>query len=263
MFGAEICRLTYLGSASVLIEAAGLRLLTDPVFDPAGATFRFGPLHWEKTTHPPIEPEALGWLDGVLLSHDQHADHLDGRGLEVLRRAPLTLTTPDGAARLGGACKGLAPWESHVLEARCGSRLRVTAAPARHGPPGTEAAMGPVTGFILGWAGQRHGEVYLSGDTVLHEGTDAIAGRGGVSLALLNIGRMRHRAFGALTFSMSAWEAAGFAQALGARTVAPLHCEGWRHFSERCSAARSALARSPIARRVVWLEPGRAREIEV
>ena len=36
-------KLTYLGTASVLLEYGGQRLLTDPVFDPPGRTYSMGP----------------------------------------------------------------------------------------------------------------------------------------------------------------------------------------------------------------------------
>jgi L-ascorbate metabolism protein UlaG (beta-lactamase superfamily) len=33
---------THIGGPTVLIEVAGWRLLTDPTFDPAGKSYRFG-----------------------------------------------------------------------------------------------------------------------------------------------------------------------------------------------------------------------------
>lgn len=41
--------------------------------------------------------EALGRVDAVPLSHDQHGDNLDRAGRALLARVPLVLTTPDGA----------------------------------------------------------------------------------------------------------------------------------------------------------------------
>jgi hypothetical protein len=46
----------------------------------------------------------------------------------------------------------------------------VTATPARHGPPLSRPITGDVIGFALGWGGQEHGVLWISGDTVLYDG---------------------------------------------------------------------------------------------
>jgi L-ascorbate metabolism protein UlaG (beta-lactamase superfamily) len=35
-------RLTHIGGPTLLIEVGGLRILTDPTFDPPGGRYRFG-----------------------------------------------------------------------------------------------------------------------------------------------------------------------------------------------------------------------------
>jgi L-ascorbate metabolism protein UlaG (beta-lactamase superfamily) len=71
-------RITHVGGPTVLIEAAGRRLLTDPTFDAPGRDYRFG---WgtgsRKLAGPALSPEDLGAIDAVLLSHDHHDDNLD------------------------------------------------------------------------------------------------------------------------------------------------------------------------------------------
>lgn len=75
--------LTLIDGPTLLIEIGGLRLLTDPTFDPpqsydsAGATII-------KQAGPPVTPEELGRIDAVLLSHDQHFDNLDHSGRAFL-----------------------------------------------------------------------------------------------------------------------------------------------------------------------------------
>jgi hypothetical protein len=68
-------RLTHIGGPTVLIEAAGWRLLTDPTFDPPGGKYAFG---WgtgsRKLTGPAIAASELGRLDAVLLTHEHHED---------------------------------------------------------------------------------------------------------------------------------------------------------------------------------------------
>ena len=78
-------KLTHIGGPTVLIEAGGWRLLTDPTFDPPGRSYRFG---WgtgsRKLAGPAIAPEDLGPIDAVLLSHDHHDDNLDPAGRALL-----------------------------------------------------------------------------------------------------------------------------------------------------------------------------------
>jgi L-ascorbate metabolism protein UlaG (beta-lactamase superfamily) len=70
--------LTLIGGPTVLIELDGLRLLTDPTFDPPG-DYQGGVL-LKKTAGPALSAEQVGSVDAVLLSHDQHFDNLDHGG---------------------------------------------------------------------------------------------------------------------------------------------------------------------------------------
>ena len=62
-----------IGGPTLLIEFEGWRLLTDPTFDPPGATYMLG---WvaklRKLTAPAIAASDIGLIDAVLLSHDHH-----------------------------------------------------------------------------------------------------------------------------------------------------------------------------------------------
>ncbi|HEX6615830.1 MAG TPA: MBL fold metallo-hydrolase, partial [Gemmatimonadales bacterium] len=131
-------RLTYVGGPTAILELAGLRLLTDPTFDPAGSTYTTPVYTLRKTQGPALDPDEAGPIDAVILSHDHHFDNLDRTGREFLGRAGRVLTTGAGAERLGGGVVGLEPWETHTLSAPDGRTLRVTATPARHGPAGSD-----------------------------------------------------------------------------------------------------------------------------
>jgi L-ascorbate metabolism protein UlaG (beta-lactamase superfamily) len=255
-------KITYFDTAMALIEIGRVRLLTDPVFDEKDTHFDHGPVHLEKTGGRAIAPEALGRIDAVLLSHDQHGDNLDHAGRAFLPHARLVLTTTEGAARLGGSkAIGLAAWAGVTVTAPDGSRVVVTGVPAQHGPDGTQEATGPVTGFMLDWPGREAGPIYVSGDTVQFTGTAEIVQRyAPVGLAFLNIGRVRLAPMGDLEFTMSAEEAAAYAEALGAAWIVPLHFNGWRHFSQSQAEAREVFSRSEVAERVRWPEPGVAFE---
>src|SRR4028118_1156037 len=90
-------RVTYFDTAMVLIEVGGVRLLTDPVLDPAGSAFDYGLYRLEKTSPVSVTPEQLGRIDAVLLSHEQHGDNLARAGRDPPPDAP----RPPPAARAG------------------------------------------------------------------------------------------------------------------------------------------------------------------
>jgi L-ascorbate metabolism protein UlaG (beta-lactamase superfamily) len=85
-------KMTYIGRPTALIEIAGLRLLTDPTFDPAGSEYKPGAYTLRKTQGPALTVESLGNIDIVLLSHDHHFDNLDNAGRSLLVRAGRVLT---------------------------------------------------------------------------------------------------------------------------------------------------------------------------
>ena len=250
---------TYFDTAMALIEIGSVRLLTDPVLDPAGTQFHYGPIALEKTSGVATSADKLGRIDAVLLSHDQHGDNLDNAGRALLGKVPLVLTTELAASRLEGvAAKGLAPWGQYTVTGANDDALRVTAMPAQHGPDGTLEATGPVIGFLI-----EHDDlaapVYISGDTVRFAGTEEIARRHApIGLALLHLGCVHLGPFGDAAFSLSAEEAVAYAAALQAQTIVPLHYEGWKHFSENRAAAEDVFKRASLDANVHWLEPGEA-----
>lgn len=249
-------RLTMIGGPTVLIEYRGLRFLTAPTFDPAGGEYAGGPVVLKKTTDPAVPPHALGPIDAVLLSHDQHADHLDVAGRALLASASRILTTPEGAGRLGGAAVGLAPWQALDLSASGGPVVRVTASPGRHGPEGIETVSGPVTGFVLTPGQDTGGAVYVSGDTVWFDGVAEVARRYPVQTAVLFLGAARLAPVGEFHLTMTAQEAATAARAFSDAVIVPAHIDGWAHFTEGRAEVDRVFAEAGLASRLRWLAPG-------
>ena len=230
-----------------------MRLLTDPTLDPARSEYPTPHYTLRKTMGPALPAAALPPVDAVLLSHDHHFDNLDRAGRRLLSGVPTVVTTVAGAERLGVGT-GLGPWQSTTLGSRPGPALRVTATPARHGPP--EADRGPVIGFVLEREGEA-GAVYLSGDTVWFEGVAEVARRFPVRTAVLFLGAARVAAAGDWPLTFTAEGAVEAARAFAAAAIVPLHFEGWEHFSESRPEVDAAFARAGLADRLRWPVAGR------
>jgi L-ascorbate metabolism protein UlaG (beta-lactamase superfamily) len=162
-------RLTYIGHATVLIEQAGVRLLTDPLL-------HAGIAHMRRRVPLP-EMEALRDLDAVLISH-AHADHLDLKSLRMLEH-PGEVIAPRGTAGILRKA-GL----RDVVEMMPGDRCTVGAIEieavhadhdGRRNPFGRDI---PTLGFIVNGPSR----VYFAGDTDLFDDMAALAGRVDVAL---------------------------------------------------------------------------------
>jgi L-ascorbate metabolism protein UlaG (beta-lactamase superfamily) len=247
--------ITHIGGPTVLLEIGDLRVLTDPTFDARGRSYtipRTGSVI-AKLVDPALDVSALGHVDAVLLSHDEHADNLDDAGRALVATVPVTYTTSSGALRLGGTAIGLAPWQT----ARLGP-VTITAVPGRHGPPGCEPLLGDVIGFVLTWPEQRNGAVYVSGDTVWYDDLAAIGRRFSLGTGIMHIGRVERDG---TRFTMSAADASTASRMLSLEQIIPVHYDGWQHFSEGAADARAAFDAAGLHDRVLWLEPGIATEL--
>jgi L-ascorbate metabolism protein UlaG (beta-lactamase superfamily) len=244
-------RLTLIGGPTVLIEFAGLRLLTDPTFDGPG-DYALPHVTLHKTGKPAISVDEVGSVDAVLLSHDQHADNLDTSGRAFVARAVQTLTTVAGAGRLGGNAEGLAPWQTTELQGEDGRILRVTATPARHGPAGIEPFSGDVLGFVLATEGAA--PIYVTGDTVWYDGVAEVARRFKAGVVLLFTGAAQTR--GPFNLTMNVNDAIETAHAFPDAAIVPVHCEGWAHFTQDCEDVHKSFKALGIEQRLHMLTPG-------
>ncbi len=162
--------MTWRGPATVLLETAGARLLTDPVL-------RRRVAHLTRRGPDPAHP---GVLDGVLVSHLHH-DHLDKPSLRRVAGADTTAVPPAGAGKLlGGMGFGA------IREVRSGETIKVGeteihVVPAWHDGrrrPGPRALELETLGFVVDG-------VWFAGDTDLNESMRALHGE--VEVALIPI----------------------------------------------------------------------------
>ncbi len=224
------CAISVLGGPTTVVDIAGRRIVMDPTFDPPGVH-----TYLTKITGPAVSADALGRVDAVLITHDQHPDNLDDDGRRFALAAPLVLTHPGAAGRLGPPAVGLQPWESYQLPGS--GSLAVQAVPAVHGPAdGQRDASGHInceeTGFVLSSPGLP--TVYLSGDNASMVTVKDVADRAGkIDIAVLFAGaasvqtKERGR-----PLTLTSERAAAAAEVLGAQLVIPAHVDGWAHFSE-------------------------------
>jgi L-ascorbate metabolism protein UlaG (beta-lactamase superfamily) len=166
-------RLTWLGHATVLIDVAGTRLLTDPVLRGRVAQLR---------RHGPV-PRLPAGVDAVLLSH-LHLDHADRPTLRRIDPGVPTVAPRGTAAMLRRAGR------ADVREVAVGDTVdiapdvRVRAVPARH--DGRRWPVGHAYADALGYVIESHIRVYFAGDTDLFAGMTHL-GDEGLDAALLPV----------------------------------------------------------------------------
>jgi L-ascorbate metabolism protein UlaG (beta-lactamase superfamily) len=251
--------ITLIGGPTALIEIDGFRLLTDPTFDAPGA-YQLPHVKLEKLAGPAMGPEAIGEIDAVLLSHDQHSDNLDRSGKDFLGRAKRVLTTAAGAKRLGGRAEGFQPWASTELKGKNGVSLTITATPARHGPAGIEPLSGDVIGFVV--ASNRPGSraIYVSGDTTWFDGVAEVARRFDCGVVLPFAGAAQTR--GPFHLTMDTNDTIETACAFSDAVIVPVHTDGWAHFRQNAQDLRLTFDALGFGKRLKLLEPGVRTAIE-
>jgi L-ascorbate metabolism protein UlaG (beta-lactamase superfamily) len=250
--------ITLIGGPTALIEIDGFRLLTDPTFDAPGTVYQLPHVKLEKLEGPAIGADAVGEIDAVLLSHDQHSDNLDNSGKDFLGQAKRVLTTEAGAKRLGRHAEGFAPWASTELKGKSGASLTITATPARHGPAGIEPLSGDVIGFVL--APRKGRPIYISGDTTWFDGVAEVARRFDCGVVLPFAGSAQTR--GPFHLTMDTNDTIETARAFPDAVIVPVHTDGWAHFRQNAQDLRVSFDALGFGKRLRILQPGMKTAIE-
>jgi L-ascorbate metabolism protein UlaG (beta-lactamase superfamily) len=151
-------RVTYVGHATLLIEIAGVRILTDPLLR--------GSLGHLRRLWPTPAVEDLGPIDAVLISHLHH-DHADVPSLGKLP-ADTRVLVPEGSGAFfrSAGFENATELPQHGVTQAGPVELRAVA--AAHS--GKRMPLGPTAdaiGYLI-----RAGEhsVYFAGDTALFDG---------------------------------------------------------------------------------------------
>jgi L-ascorbate metabolism protein UlaG (beta-lactamase superfamily) len=254
----ETPTLRSIGGPTALITYGGVRLLTDPTFDPPGDYPRPGtPVVLHKLTSPAVPAHELEPVDGVLISHDHHSDNLDSAGRAFLPRAGRVLTTKAGAERLEVDATGLNPGDTVELDRPGGGSIEVTALRADHGPPEVAAKNGPVIGFVL--RGTELPAIYVSGDNASVDVVREVVGEHGPpDVAVLFCGGAAVPVLWGegVYLTLTPGTAVEAARLLGEAPIVPIHQEGWAHFSFGPEDLRRAFTDAGLAGRLREVAPG-------
>lgn len=217
----DALRVTFVNHATVLIQTAGLNIITDPVW-----SHRVSPVSWigpARIRVPGIRFDDLPPIDAILISHN-HYDHLD---VPTLRRL-VERDTPRIFAGLGtGALfdqEGLGGWTDldWWQSAQLSERVSVVATPGQHfSGRGLSDGSGVLwAGFVLRTPG---GAIYFAGDTGMGPHFGEIRQRfGAPRLAILPIGAYTPRWFMA-PVHVSPEQAVEAHRILGARLSVAIH----------------------------------------
>lgn len=253
--------ITFIGTATAVLEINGINFITDPFFSPAGTEWDVGAIVLKNTSPPALGLADLPAIDAVLLSHEDHPDNLDELGRQLLdgRRV---FTTRDGADKLAPrpSVRGLAPWET-VSFTIGAVQFELTATPCQH-LPGGECIGFVLSGPDFGQANGKPNGIYFSGDTVYVEELATIKNRFNIQAALINLGAASVPiADPPLKITMDSADAVRLIRDLDADVATPMHCDGWGHFSEDGTQAATVLAAADVKERIRWLEPGKKTEV--
>lgn len=256
-------RVRWLGHATVVLDLAGVRLVTDPLLRRhAGVLRRRGGR----------APRASDWrgADAALVSHLHH-DHAELGSLRMLGPVQV-LAAPTSAHWLGahgldgvGVAEG--QWRT-VRGAAPGDEVRVRTVPAVHGHRPMPHRPNAATGFVVRGGGLT---VWFGGDTEPFPGLARVPQLAGarVDLALVPVGGWGPRLSGG---HLDPVQAARVCALVGARVAVPVHWgtlhapasrglpPGWMDRAGR--AFEAAVHRVAPDVRACVLEPGEAVEVD-
>ncbi len=182
-------RTTWLGHSTVVIEIAGRRILTDPVWtDRASPARRIGPKRFQPA---PVPLADLPDVDLILLSHD-HYDHLDYATIRTLSGTRIPFVAPLG---VGAHLEAWGIAEERITELdwwdECrpfDDELLITSTPAQH-----FSGRSPTSGNHTLWSSyvlqSDARAVYFGADSGLMSGFSEIAARfPSFDLVMLEVG---------------------------------------------------------------------------
>jgi len=183
-------QITHVRNATMIIEAAGLRILVDPMLGAKGSGGAAPTIVENKNRNPLVDLKTplaeLLDVDAVIVTHS-HPDHWDEAAASLLaRELPIVVQNADDAKMLGeiGFTNAIVMDSPVTL-----GKATVIRTEGQHGSDEFMAEnpwMGSVSGFVLEVPGEP--SVYVAGDTVWHQGVVAALNDYKPDLVVLNTG---------------------------------------------------------------------------
>lgn len=251
----------FIGTATVLIRYQGFTILTDPNFLHKGDHVHLGyGITSDRLTNPALNLDQLPPIDLVVLSH-MHEDHFDKLVQEKLDKNVPIVTTKEAARALADIgfkrTYGLGTWDRIDVE-KGEARLRITAAPGRHGKVGMQALLPSVMGSVLDFGPNTATpsyRMYISGDTLIYDDLKTIPQRfPGVDLALLHLGGTR--ILGVFKVTMDGKDGVKLLQIIQPKKAIPIHYDDYDVFKSPLSDFAQEVKAAGLAQQVVYLAHG-------
>ncbi|XYK81508.1 MAG: MBL fold metallo-hydrolase [Labrenzia sp.] len=249
-------RITWLGSATMLISCMGLTILTDPCFGEGDTAFVMGDpnemfdlskgptakAHRRTTPFGGIDLDAV---DHMVLSH-MHKDHFDQAAEAVLPRNMSTIVPPDDAGTLAGKGFGNADsmdWGARRTIHKGKVFLTITPVRADHSErPQIAELLGKGNGYWMEFvSGDWKKSIYWTGDTFPTEGVrEAVKPFGRPDILIPHMGGVGQT--GALgQISMGADHVMSLIEATKPGKVLPIHHSTYEFYLDPIHELASAM----------------------
>ncbi|KAI0638934.1 Metallo-hydrolase/oxidoreductase [Trametes polyzona] len=278
--GGENATLTFVGTATTLLEWRGLRIMTDPNFLHAGDHVHLGPgVTAQRLTNPSVPIDQLPPIHLILLSH-YHEDHFDKVVEDCLRRDLPIITTPHARHHLTEAqakCEpftaitALDTWQAADIRAvgdAGEAKLRVIAMPGKHVPPGVLGTLNDVLGAVPptnGWMIELLGEtgktyrIYISGDTLMVDDLKSIPDKFPyVDLMLIHLGgtTIPGPNMPLLMVTMDAAQGIQLVHLINPDITIPIHYDDYDVFKSPLKDFQELIVQAGLDEKVVYLNRG-------
>ena len=250
---------TWVGHATVLVQAAGLNILTDPIWSDYASPFPgIGP---KRVAPPGVAFEDLPRIDIVVVSHD-HYDHMD---LPTLRRLwerdrPLIVTSlgNDTILRGAGIPSRALDWGGTVVAG--GARIHVLRNHHWSSRWGRDRNRALWSAFLIETGA---GNIFFAGDTGMGDGQWPLEAlkHGPVRLAIIPVGAFRFYAGQMFTSShVGPEQSVQIFAKLGAAQGVPIH---WGTFRLSSEARDTPPKMQQIYMRCSGLDPASFRPLAI